>query len=208
MYILLVANIFFSFVIGNSIRKDRKRNKILQAFIAGTIRSISDYASTTDKIDADNVPEQNTNLPISYKKILESVQYELLKDLPYKSVKKYEKWLIESRSLFWEPYSNDGFVFMNYDLFDNLSTLFHSNTAELMTKKECVYLSDEIVITKNNVNELRGEIGMYEDLFNGKLDYKNFKKENLENQLSSMFIHLKYEYVDQLKKKILKSLVQ
>lgn len=207
IYVLILGNIIFSFVIFSILKREQRRNRILQAFIAGTIRSVSDYVSSTDKSDLDEMPEQNTKLPIPYKKIIESVEYELLKDSLMKPAKEYEKWLAESRQLFTnlpDRRGGDGFVFMNYDLFDGLIAHWHSG--ELLTPKEKSLLSEEIVVTKENVGGLQGEIAMYKDLLAGKLSAKNFKKETLDNQLSIMFSHLKPEYIDKLKQEILKRL--
>lgn len=203
IYILIAGNIIFSFVIWSTFKKEQKRNRILQAFIAGLVRSVSDYVSTTDKTDIDEVPEQNTKLPIPYKKIIESVEYELLKDTLMTPVQEHEKWLTENRQLFTsEKRGGDGFVFMNYDLFDDLIAHWHSD--ELMTAREKSYLREDIKITKENVGELQGEIGMYKDLLAGKLDSKNFKKETIDNQILIMFNHLKQEHQDKLKQEILK----
>jgi len=49
--LLLVGNIILTFVVWLTLSKERKRNRILQAFIAGLVRSVSDYVSATDKID-------------------------------------------------------------------------------------------------------------------------------------------------------------
>ena len=93
----------------------------MQAFIAGVVRSISDYVSATDRVNMDEVPEQNTKLPIPYRKIIEAIKYELLKDVPMTEIKSHEAWLRKGRQLFsGDKYGNDGFVFMNYDLFNGL----------------------------------------------------------------------------------------
>lgn len=203
IYILIVGNITFSFIIYLALKKEQKRNRILQAFIAGLVRSVSDYVSTTDRTDMDEVPEQNTELPIPYKKVIEAVEYEMRKDISIPSVKSYEEWLRESRQLFTgDKTGNDGFVFMNYDLFDDLIAHWHSD--ELMTAKEKSYLHEDIIITKENVDELRGEIGMYKDLLAGELDSKNFRKETIDNQLLMIFNHIKQEHRDKLKQEILK----
>lgn len=203
IYILIAGNIIFSFVVWTTLKKEQKRNRILQAFVAGLVRSVSDYISTTDRTNMDEVPEQNTKLPIPYKKVIEAVEHELLKDVSVASIKAHEEWLRESRQLFTgDKNGNDGFVFMNYDLFDDLITRWRSD--ELMTAKEKSYLREDIVVTKENVGELQGEIGMYKDLLAGELDSKNFKKETIDNQLLMMFNHLKQEHRDKLMQEILK----
>lgn len=201
--ILVVGNIIFSLVAWSVIQKEQKRNRILQAFIAGLVRSVSDYVSITDETDLDEMPEHNTKLPIPYNKVIEAVEYELLKGVPLTSLQKHEKWLTGNRQLFNDANGvRDGFVFMNYDLFDDLIIRWRS--VELMTPKEKSYLSEEIKITKDNVGELQGEIAMYKDLLAGKLDSKNFKKETIDNQLFMMFNHIKLEHRNKLKQEILK----
>jgi hypothetical protein len=46
---LVTGNIAFSLAIWFVLDKERKRNRILQAFIAGLVRSVSDYVSVTDR---------------------------------------------------------------------------------------------------------------------------------------------------------------
>lgn len=207
IFLTVVANIIFSFFIWMTLRREQNKNRILQGFIAGLVRSISDYVSATDKIDLDEMPEPNTILPIPYKKVLEAVEYELLKNVSFVSPERqYEKWLREGRRLFsGETMRNnardDGFVFMNYDLFDDLAARWRSG--ELMTQKERAYLSEEIVVTEDNVGELQGEIAIYKDLLAGRVHGQSFGRATIDDQLAIMFSHLKQEYRDNLKRKIL-----
>jgi hypothetical protein len=121
IYILIVCNLFFCLYIFSLLKKEQKRSRILQAFIAGIVRSVSDYVSSTD--DPTEMPKQNMKLPIPYKKIIESIEHELHKDVPMESYG--AKWLLERRRLFddWKS-TGDGFTFMNYDLFDHLIELW------------------------------------------------------------------------------------
>lgn len=202
--LLIMGNIIFSFVIWSMLDKERKRNRILQAFIAGLVRSVSDYVSATDEVDSDKIPESNTKLPIPYKKVLKAVEYELRKDVAaFKSVEKHERWLRESRRLFEsEKRTDDGFVFMNYDLFDRIIARWRSG--ELMTPKEKAYLNEEITVTNDNVGQLQGEIAMYKDLLSGRLESETFTKETIDDQLAVMFSHLKQEYREKLKRQIIR----
>jgi len=109
---LLIAIIamFFSGFCYLQITREKKRNRILQSFIAGLIRGISDYHSKTDSISPEDAPEKNTQLPIPYKKILEDIQYEFSKDF---WMKPYEEWLKQDRLIFNDKkYGNDGFNFI------------------------------------------------------------------------------------------------
>jgi hypothetical protein len=202
--LLILGNIGFSFIIWLALRKEQKRNRILQAFIAGIVRSVSDYVSATDKIDLDEMPEPNAGLPIPYKKVLEAVEYEFLKDvIAFASVQKHEKWLLECRQLFnSEKRRGDGFVFINHDLFDGLIARWRSD--ELMTPKEKAYLSEEIIVTNDNVEELQGEIAIYKDLLAGRVRSENLQKETIDDRLAIMFSHLKQECREKLKEQLLR----
>lgn len=204
--VLIVGNIAASLGIWLTLDRERNRNRILRAFIAGLVRSVSDYVSATDEIDPDEMPERYAKLPIPYKGVLEAVEHELLKNISIWKPKKYIRWLQKNRRLFIEePFRkdgrDDGFVFMNYDLFDDLAARWRSD--ELMTQKERAYLSEEIVVTKDNVGELQGEIAMYKDLLAGRVHGQSFGRDTIDDRLAIMFSHLKQEYRDKLKRKIL-----
>lgn len=200
--ILLVATIalFFSGYNYLQIAREKKRNRILQSFIAGIIRSISDYHSKTDSISPENVPEKNNKSPISYKEIIENVQYEFSKDF---WIKPYEKWLKEDRLIFYnEKYGNDGFNFIYWDFFDDLLKQRHSG--KLLSEKEKSTLDESVKVTEENVGELKGELGMYRDLLKGELDDSNFTKDNIYNRLFLIFNHIRKEHRDHLQNEILK----
>jgi hypothetical protein len=100
------------------LNKEIKKNRILQSFISGIIRSISDYRSKTDQFcEEGEIPDRVTQLPIPYLTILKNVDVELSKD---QYLKNYEKWLKLEKNIFFddERYSGDGFNFMYLDLFD------------------------------------------------------------------------------------------
>jgi hypothetical protein len=199
---LLIAIIamFFSGFCYLQITREKKRNRILQSFIAGLIRSISDYHSKTDSVSPEDVPEKNTQLPIPYKKILEDIQYEFSKDF---WMTPYEEWLKQDRLIFNdEKYGNDGFNFIYWDFFDDLFKQWHSG--ELLSEKDKSILDESVKITEENVGELQGEIAMYRDLLKGELDDSNFTKDDIDNRLFMMFNHIKKEHRDHLKNEILK----
>jgi hypothetical protein len=182
------------------IEKEEKRNRILQAFIAGTIRSISNYKSRTDEIDdADDLPAQNSDLPIPYENILESIDWEFSKDF---WIEPFKKWLKFDRGLFDDSkYNGDGFNFMYLDFFDKRYKEWFSN--ELMSTKNKECLRDDIKITQDNFGELEGEIAMLKDLKRGKLDDSSFSPENIDDKLIVMFYHIKPEKREEAKKAIL-----
>jgi hypothetical protein len=204
--LLIAANIVATVILWMVLAKERKRNRICSAFIAGLVRSVSDYVSSTDQIDVDEMPVQHTKLPIPYENLLEAIEYELLKNF-YIPTAKYERWLVKTRRIFWEndimvrDARNDGFIFMTYDLFDGLLTRWRS--PELITKRQKEYLNEELVVTKENVNELLGEIAMYKDLMAGKIAFETPEAKHIDNRLAIMFSNLKQEYRDDLKDKLL-----
>ncbi len=153
------------------------------------------------------MPVRYARLPIPYESVLEAIEYELLKNF-YIRPEKYERWLRKMQQIFWEDNimvrdaSNDEFIFMTYDLFDDLLARWRS--PELMTKRETEYLNEYLIVTKENVNELLGEIGMYKDLMAGKITLETPEANNIDNRLAIMFAHLKQTYRDTLKDKLLR----
>jgi hypothetical protein len=205
--LLLLANAIVTGIIWARLSKERKRNRIQQAFVAGLVRSISDFVSNTDAISPDEMPDRTTTLPIPYKTVLENVKYELMKNVYKDSPEAYDKWALQSRNLFvgervGNDVRDDGFVYMNYTLFDDLLARWHA-PQELMTPKEKEYLSEEIVVSNDNFSELSGEIGMYKDLLAGKISMGNVAQDHIDDRLVIMFPHLKPEYLRQLKQRIL-----
>jgi hypothetical protein len=185
--------------------KERKRTRVLSAFVAGLVRSISDYVSDTDKIDLDEMPARHTQLPLPYKSVLETIEYELEKNVTV--MDNYERWLFNMRrmcrnenDLMVRDGIDNGFVFMAFDLFDDL--LARCRSSELMTARQKEYLSEEIVVTPENVTGFLGEIGMYKDLMAGKLKFDMAERENIDNRLAIMFSNLKQKYRDMLKDKL------
>lgn len=182
------------------IEKEKKRNRILQAFVAGTIRSISNYNSKTDEIEnTEDLPQQNSRFPIPYEHILTNIDWEFSKDF---WIEPFQKWLKSDRNLFDDSkYNGDGFNFMYLDFFDKRYKEWFSN--ELITSKNKDYIRDDIRITKDNVGELEGEIAMLKDLKSGKLDDSSFTPEKIDEKLIVMFNHIKSEKLEEAKKTIL-----
>ncbi|MDH5561880.1 MAG: hypothetical protein OEY59_13605 [Deltaproteobacteria bacterium] len=206
MNILLMALIIllfgYAFWVNLKVEKEKKRNRILQSFVAGIIRSISDYKSTTDSIgDDDDLPTLNKKIPIPYGKVLECVDCEFEKDF---WITPYEKWLQADRSLFDDSnYGNDGFNFVYLDFFDRQAKSWFSASNELMSEKERLYLRNDIEITENNVDELKGEIGMFKDLLKGELPIDMYTHSNIDEKLLLMFDHINPERINELKMNIL-----
>lgn len=188
--------------LNSKLDKEMRRNRILQSFIAGIIRSISDYNSKTDRIDEDDLPDRSTQLPIPYRTVLENIDWELSKD---QLLANYEKWLKQDRNIFFDDkrYSGDGFNFIYLDLFDKKLKIWSSE--ELMSPKKMVWLSEEIIVTKENVGELEGEIAMLSDFIKGKLDSSKFTNENIDKQFAIMFSHIRFDKLQEAKKIILKT---
>ena len=102
------------------IRKEKRRNRILQSFTAGIIQSVSDYVSRTDILDissaADIAGVYDKKFPIPYDKVLQNINKEFEKDF---WANPYWKWIKADRNLFYESkYANDGFNMIYWDLFD------------------------------------------------------------------------------------------
>ena len=205
--LLIAANIAATVILWTILAKERKRNRILGAFIAGLVRSISNYVSKTGEIDLDEMPLRHRYLPLPYESVLEAIEYELHENF-YIPPQKYQRWLVKMRRIFQEndlvvrDARNGGFIFMTYDLFDHLLARWRS--PELMTKKQKEYLSEEVVVTHDNVNELLGELAIYKDLMAGKIKFEMREAENIDDRLAIMLSHLRQKYRDKLKDKLLR----
>ena len=123
--IALTAMLFFTatvislvYLLNKKLEKELYRNRILQAFIAGTVRTVSDYKGLGETKES---PVKAWYLPIPYRILLENVEYEFFKGMP---VDHYKEWIKTSENLFiYEPkvYCNDdGFNFIYLDFFNRL----------------------------------------------------------------------------------------
>jgi hypothetical protein len=110
--ILILLLLIYVLWLNHKIEKEKKRNRTVQAFLAGVIRVISDYRSKTDEMnDEENLPARAVGLPIPYKIVLENTDWEFGKDF---LLQHYEEWLKHDRNIFFEDrrYGGDGFNFM------------------------------------------------------------------------------------------------
>ena len=116
--VLAAAVISLLYWLNKKLEKEIYRNRILQAFIAGTVRTVSDYKGLGETTES---PVKAWYLPIPYKVILDNVEYEFFKGMP---VDHYKEWVKTSESLFiYEPkvYCNDdGFNFIYLDFFNRM----------------------------------------------------------------------------------------
>ncbi|MGI9537951.1 MAG: hypothetical protein ACR2PB_12840 [Desulfocapsaceae bacterium] len=118
--LLLFATIVVSVIyrLNKKLEKEIYRNRILQAFIAGTVRTVSDYRGLAEP---DESPVKAWYLPTPYKILLDNVEYEFFKGIP---TEHYKAWVKMSENLFiYEPklYCNDdGFNFIYLDFFNRL----------------------------------------------------------------------------------------
>lgn len=121
----LIALLIFTTIIvsviyrlNKKLEKEMYRNRILQAFIAGTIRTVSDYKGLGE---SEQSPVKAWYLPTPYKIVLDNVEYEFFKGIP---TEHYKAWVKMSENLFiYEPklYCNDdGFNFIYLDFFNRL----------------------------------------------------------------------------------------
>lgn len=118
--IILVAIVMLLVYLLFEFQKERRRSRILQSFLAGLIKSISDYVSRTDMSDissaADITKIYDREFPIPYSELLQNISREFQKDF---WLKPYEKWITKDRNLFYEgKYANDGFNMIYWDYFD------------------------------------------------------------------------------------------
>ena len=117
---LVFAAIVSSLVywLNKKLEKEIYRNRMLQAFIAGTIRTVSDYKGLGESKES---PVKAWYLPIPYKILLDNVEYEFFKGMP---VAHYKNWVKTNENLFiYEPkvYCNDdGFNFIYLDFYNRL----------------------------------------------------------------------------------------
>jgi len=114
--IIMILGIYLSV----QFQKEKRRNRILQSFVAGLIKSVSDYASRTDIPDISSASDitkiYDRKFPIPYNEILDAISHEFEKDF---WVNPYWKWISKDRNLFYEgKYANDGFNMIYWDFFD------------------------------------------------------------------------------------------
>lgn len=120
-YVLfIVMTIFFSYLFFE-IQREKRRNRIMQSFIAGLIKSVSDYTSRSDMENISTVADlakiHDKKFPIPYSEILRDITHEFEKDF---WVKPYWKWVKKDRSLFYDDrYANDGFNMIYWDFHDS-----------------------------------------------------------------------------------------
>jgi hypothetical protein len=60
-------------------------------------------------------------------------------------------------------------------------------------------------ITEANIRELEGELGMFKDLRDRKLDSASYTAENYKQKMQTMFPHLKPEKLAEARTAILKT---
>jgi hypothetical protein len=134
--IILFMLIVFLFI---EVYKEKRRNRILQSFLAGIIKSISDYMSKTDIIDissaSDIINIFERKFPIPYNELLENINKEFEKDF---WINPYYKWVKNDRNIFYEnKYKNDGFNMIYWDFFDkNVADLAEQNQINKKQKND------------------------------------------------------------------------
>jgi hypothetical protein len=130
--IIVFAYLFFE------VQKEKRRNRIMQAFTAGIIKSMSDYISSTDMPDissaADIAKAFNRKFPIPYNEIIQNIIKEFQKDF---WMNPYWKWIKNDRNLFYEEkYGNDGFSMIYWDFFDKAIADIKNETEKEKMKSE------------------------------------------------------------------------
>lgn len=199
-FLISVAAMSVALFVFGALEREKRRNRVLQSFVAGLVRSISDYHSQTDAISPENVPEKNTQLPIPYKKVLEDIEYEFCKDF---WLEPYQQWLNRDRSLFEDKrYYGDGFNWIYWDFFDGLFRQWHSG--ELLCDRDKALLDQSVKVSEQNLHEIEGEIGMFRDLMAGKIGAAKQLEGDVDSKLLIMFQHIKPELRERLKAELRK----
>jgi hypothetical protein len=120
--IILIVYLLFE------IQKEKRRNRILQSFVAGIIRSICAYASRTDDISSasDIIKIYDKKFPIPYNEFLQNIGGEFKKDF---WMNRFWKWIKKDRNLFYDgKYYNDGFNMIYWDFFDKTAAEIQKET--------------------------------------------------------------------------------
>ena len=127
--VLIVILAISVYLMNRRFQKEYRKNRILQSFIAGIIRSVSDYTSRTDLASStSDLPPRSTQIPISYETMLQNIEWEFYKDF---WVREIEVWLKKDRKLFCDSrYGEDGFNFIYLDMFDRRAKEWHSESAK------------------------------------------------------------------------------
>jgi hypothetical protein len=182
---LIAATIWLYF----NIEKEKRRNRILQAHIAGIIRAISDYKHSLD--DNENLPESIKTFPLPYQNILAWVENELFKDL---TIAGFDKWLKDDRNLFYDPkYGNAGFNWLYWNLFDKQKTEIeedkHKSEEERLFRQKCEEINKGRIkeladyftpewLASNGLPPYATDEMIHNNLLKSVLSYKeHFKKE-------------------------------
>jgi hypothetical protein len=98
------------------ISKEKKRNRILQAFMSGIIDSVQKCIYAVDTFDKEEDSIEEDYYEQCYYEILRSIGASVEADLWPKPLK---KWLSKDRKLFFDKkYANGGFNRKYLDLFD------------------------------------------------------------------------------------------
>lgn len=129
--VILISYLFMQF------QKEKRRNRILQSFVAGLIKSMSDYVSQTDVIDissANGISRiYDKKFPIPYNEIINAIGHEFQKDF---WMNPYWQWIRKDRNLFYDrKYANDGFNMIYWDFFDKAVLAVNGNKEKCLNSK-------------------------------------------------------------------------
>lgn len=127
LLIMILISFAASFLIYVSLYMEKKRNRILQSFVAGIIRSICAYSNQLDSIDGlssqDFKEMFERKFPIDYSKFLENVDREFCRDF---WISPYFRWIKDDRNLFTnESLNNGGFSMIYWDFHDRAIQQFN-----------------------------------------------------------------------------------
>ena len=176
-WILVAVNIYLFL----SLRKEKKRLRVLTSFIGGLMRFVSKVPAMVDEVVSKEVNPRDVNgYDIVLKDIADSFEQDFW-------ATPYEKFVKSDRNLFWEEkLGNGGFNQMFLDFHD-----------------KCV---KEWYAIKHNTNEglenddVLGEKLIYQDFMNNKSD--NLKNIRIPKNPRLFFKHLSEEEIKKVEEKL------
>ena len=113
--VLVLSNVYLFM----QISREKKRNRIIQAFVSGIIDCLQKHSCAIERHD------HNEKIAIeNYEDYFKHFYHEIMRNIKASFeadfwVKPFKKWLANDRNLFWDNrYANDGFNMKYLDLVD------------------------------------------------------------------------------------------
>ena len=188
--ILLLSNIYLHI----NLRRIKRRERIIQSFLSGIVRSISSYIHSWEH-DPDDIPKKIPN-PINHLDLFENIRYEFDGYIMKNNYMDINKWFKNGKKTFNDDISNDGFPFLYYD-YHNWRFDLWNTPSQVLSDAEMAYLCEDVEVNEENVGEISGEIFIYKDMRDGKLDTK-YTLDNLDTNLYILLRHIKTSKIEEL----------